>query len=225
VGEFEDDYVRHHVLMWAEAVVRQVDRVRQQRKKDRADFHSYDQELLGAPMTYEVRRNFRTTQAEEHTLIWAAHQLEKWTQRWAIERDRTPPDPDPVLADVRNAMEHLYEADFDEHAVAVPGPFGSNRSLRKLPYGSVPRGVSRGSWSLRRPCEENSELRVRAARGAWVVLWFYPIFWVVHLVGGLPPGKDHIHQVGFIVLSMAGLLLSLRDVFGAGDSMTARKPA
>jgi hypothetical protein len=92
-------------------------------------------------MTYEVRRNFRTTQAEEHTLIWAAHQLEKWTQRWAIERDRTPADPDPVLADVRNAMEHLYEADFDEHAVAVPGPFGSNRSLRKLPYGSVPRGV------------------------------------------------------------------------------------
>jgi hypothetical protein len=69
VGEFEDDYVRHHVLMWAEAVVRQVDRVRQQRKKDGADFHSYDQEL-GAPMTYEVRRNFRTTQAEEHTLIW-----------------------------------------------------------------------------------------------------------------------------------------------------------
>jgi hypothetical protein len=140
VGEFEDDYVRHHVLMWAEAVVRQVDRVRQQRKKDGADFHSYDQEL-GAPMTYEVRRNFRTTQAEEHTLIWAARQLEKWTQRWAIERDRTPADPDPVLADVRNAMEHLYEAAFDEHAVAVPGPFGSNRSLRKLPYGSVPRGV------------------------------------------------------------------------------------
>jgi len=60
---------------------------------------------------------------------------------------------------------------------------------------------------------------------AWVVLWFYPIFWVVHLVGGLPPGKDHIHQVGFIVLSMAGLLLSLRDVFRAGESMTARKPA
>jgi hypothetical protein len=60
---------------------------------------------------------------------------------------------------------------------------------------------------------------------AWVVLWFYPIFWVVHLVGGLPPGKDHIHQVGFIVLSMAGLLLSLRDMFGAGESMTARKPA
>jgi hypothetical protein len=60
---------------------------------------------------------------------------------------------------------------------------------------------------------------------AWVVLWFYPIFWVVHLVGGLPPSKDHIHQVGFILLSMAGLLLSLRDMFRAGESMTARKPA
>lgn len=51
---------------------------------------------------------------------------------------------------------------------------------------------------------------------AWWVLWFYPVFWTVHLVGGLPPGKDHIHQIAFIVLSLAGLLLPVRDIFGAG---------
>ena len=51
---------------------------------------------------------------------------------------------------------------------------------------------------------------------AWSVLWFYPIFWTVHLVNGLPPGKDHIHQIAFIVLSLAGLLLPVRHIFGVG---------
>jgi hypothetical protein len=55
--------------------------------------------------------------------------------------------------------------------------------------------------------------------GVWSVpsvLWFYPVFWVVHLVAELPPGKDHIHQIVFIVLSAAGLLLPARDMIGAG---------
>ena len=55
----------------------------------------------------------------------------------------------------------------------------------------------------------------RGEMWAWSVLWFYPVFWVVHLVAELPPGKDHIHQVVFIVLSAAGLLLPVRDMIGA----------
>jgi len=51
----------------------------------------------------------------------------------------------------------------------------------------------------------------RRERWAWLVLWFYPVFWMVHLVGGLPPGKDHIHQVVFVVLSLTGLVLPARD--------------
>ena len=51
----------------------------------------------------------------------------------------------------------------------------------------------------------------RRERWAWFALWFYPVFWVVHLVGRLPPGTDHIHQVVFIVLSLAGLLLPIRE--------------
>jgi len=54
----------------------------------------------------------------------------------------------------------------------------------------------------------------RRERWAWFVLWYYPVFWTWHLVGGLPPGKDHVHQVVFIVMSLAGLLLSVREFFG-----------
>lgn len=53
-------------------------------------------------------------------------------------------------------------------------------------------------------------------RWAWFVSWYYPIFWTLHLVGNLPPGKDHIHQVVFIALSLAGLLLPIREFFPGG---------
>jgi uncharacterized membrane protein HdeD (DUF308 family) len=54
----------------------------------------------------------------------------------------------------------------------------------------------------------------RRERWAWFALWYYPVFWTAHLVGGLPPGKEHVHQVVFIALSLAGLLLPVREFFG-----------
>jgi hypothetical protein len=53
----------------------------------------------------------------------------------------------------------------------------------------------------------------RRERWAWFALWYYPVFWAAHLVGGLPPGKDHVHQIVFVVLSLAGLLLPVREFF------------
>jgi hypothetical protein len=63
----------------------------------------------------------------------------------------------------------------------------------------------------------------RRERWAWFALWYYPAFWTAHLLGGLPPGKEHVHQVVFIVLSLAGLLLPVREFFpqrGARAPMT-----
>jgi hypothetical protein len=50
-------------------------------------------------------------------------------------------------------------------------------------------------------------------RWAWWSLCYYPIFWAAHLVGGLPPGKDHIHQVVFIALSLGALVLTRGEFF------------
>jgi hypothetical protein len=51
----------------------------------------------------------------------------------------------------------------------------------------------------------------RKERWAWFTLWYYPIFWTIHLAGGLPPGNDQIHQIVFIVISLLGLLLPIRQ--------------
>lgn len=63
----------------------------------------------------------------------------------------------------------------------------------------------------------------RRERWAWFALWFYPAFWFVHLVGGLPPGKDHVHQVVFIVLSLVGLVLPAREFFPSDTRAPAQR--
>jgi uncharacterized membrane protein HdeD (DUF308 family) len=64
----------------------------------------------------------------------------------------------------------------------------------------------------------------RRERWAWFALWYYPLFWTAHLVGGLPPGKEHVHQIVFIVLSLAGLLLSVREFFQRGGARASTTP-
>jgi uncharacterized membrane protein HdeD (DUF308 family) len=64
----------------------------------------------------------------------------------------------------------------------------------------------------------------RRERWAWFALWYSPLFWTSHLLGGLPPGKDHVHQLVFIILSLVGLLLPLREFFprrGAQEPRTS----
>ena len=53
----------------------------------------------------------------------------------------------------------------------------------------------------------------RRERWAWFTLWYYPIFWIAHLLGGLPPGQEHVHQIVFIVLSLVGLLIPVGEFF------------
>jgi hypothetical protein len=83
------------------------------------------------PDELDLAKIAREVFAETHALVWAAHQVERWAGRLAEERGEDPPPRDEVLANVRNALEHLDEADFDGHH-AVPG-YSGNRSLRKLP--------------------------------------------------------------------------------------------
>jgi uncharacterized membrane protein HdeD (DUF308 family) len=61
----------------------------------------------------------------------------------------------------------------------------------------------------------------RGERWAWFILWYYPVFWSAHFLGGLPPGQDHIHQIVFIILSLLGLLASMREFFPRGTGQRA----
>jgi hypothetical protein len=140
-GRYSSTFVR----TWAEAVLREVKRVREIRKKEARDGRNYERmEEDWSPTQEDLQQNFRSVWAEEHTLVWAAHQLEQWSQRLARERGQEPPEADQVLKRVRDALEHLDDAEF-EGFYAVPREAPSedvskrktkpdpNRSLRALP--------------------------------------------------------------------------------------------
>ena len=94
--------------------------------------------------------------------------------------------------------------------VAVRGP--DEQYLRAIGAASIGMGLFGAMITV-------TAFRQRE-RWAFFSLWYYPVFWTAHLVGGLPPGQDHIHQVVFIVLSLLGLLLPLGEFFPRGVGRT-----
>jgi hypothetical protein len=76
---------------------------------------------------------------------------------------------------------------------------GYLRSVGVAAIGMGGFGLALTWWPLR-----------RGERWAWWALGYYPLFWLAHLAWDLPPGKDHVHQVAFIALSVVGLALSYR---------------
>jgi hypothetical protein len=92
--------------------------------------------------------------------------------------------------------------------VIVPGapePFYRSIGVASIGMGLFGAMITLTAFRARRPW-------------AWFTLWYYPIFWATHLVADLPPGKDHIHQIAFIGLSLIGLLLPVRDFFHGGSA-------
>jgi len=97
------------------------------------DSRAMDRNDSWPPLTgHDMFPNWRRLWAAQHHLVWAAHQLERWVARLARERRKKVPKPDPVLADLRNALEHLDEADLDESTATASSNPARTKSLRKL---------------------------------------------------------------------------------------------
>ncbi|MGW7594282.1 hypothetical protein [Streptomyces rubiginosohelvolus] len=122
------------VRVWAEAVLRQAARVQDARDRAAVNDRDYERMEDWSPTEEDLARDFREEWAEQHTLVWAAFQLEQWRSRLHKERGIAPPEEDPLLRTVRNALEHLTDAAFVNERAVSPGEAGQKGSaLRKLP--------------------------------------------------------------------------------------------
>lgn len=111
VGQGEE-HALFFVQTWAEAVLRQVERVREAQEKSDQDFRNYERAEDWSPTDEELERNVRTRWAENHALVWSTYQLARWRKRLAEERGQPLPEEDVMLKTVRDALEHLDEAKF-----------------------------------------------------------------------------------------------------------------
>lgn len=129
-----EETARHFVRVWAEAVIRQARRARDIRQAGADNWRAHDRGEDFAPSPHELELDFRTQWAEEHLLVWSAHQLERWRGRLARERGETPPPENQDLKLARDALEHLDEAAFVDDAARSPAATGfAGRALRVLP--------------------------------------------------------------------------------------------
>jgi hypothetical protein len=139
-----EDHCLTLVRTWAEAVLRQVERVRAVRR----NFHAEDRDMMTEDWTPEniaLQRSWRSLWAEQHTLVWAAFQLEQWTRRLAEVRGQQPPEQYRLLADLRHSLEHLAEANLADALALVPHDVSPKKkmkwSLSRLPNGCLVLGV------------------------------------------------------------------------------------
>ncbi|MEV6900281.1 hypothetical protein [Amycolatopsis sp. NPDC051372] len=107
------------VETWAEAVLRQAERDNSAWADLNQAWDRFDRADGWSSAGDERSKAFRQLWAETHLLVWSARQLESWVARLATERGEPVPTEDPWLKTLRDALEHLNEAEVrDGHAVA-----------------------------------------------------------------------------------------------------------
>jgi hypothetical protein len=121
------------VRAWAESTLRQVERVREVRQQAAQLNRQLDRDW-DPDLARELEPLWRQNWTEEHSLVWALHQLERWASRLSRERGLEPPEPGAEIRDLRNALEHLDDAVLDRgHRAEAGADPKKNRSLRRLP--------------------------------------------------------------------------------------------
>lgn len=133
------------VQRWAEAVLRQAARTREVRKKTAEAERAYERGDEPSLSSWTLDANHRELWTEEHTLVWSAHQLERWRARLAKERGEPAPQENEALKNARDALEHLDEAVLGMDAATSPDGGErkqTGRALRKLPGQAMSLSVS-----------------------------------------------------------------------------------
>ncbi|MGW1641566.1 hypothetical protein [Streptomyces lavendulae] len=141
-----EEVAQHFVRIWAEAVIRAADRARAIRVKDAKDFRNAERNEEWSPTDDDLYANTRVQWAEDHTLVWSAHQLEVWRARLAKERGQEPQPDNEVLSRLRNVLEHLVDPDLDDWVATIPEGADRKRrwSLRSLPGERFDLGLQSG---------------------------------------------------------------------------------
>ncbi|WP_033440899.1 hypothetical protein [Saccharothrix sp. NRRL B-16314] len=136
------DYLmaRMFTQRWADGTLRQATRLRHALRQASSFDKAYERMDDATLTEWDIAAKIDEVWIEQHLLMVSAQQFEKWAKRMAEARGGTRPAEDRLMRLLRNSLEHLDEAELNDFE-ALPGPSG-NRSLRDLPGGRLPLGVT-----------------------------------------------------------------------------------
>ena len=144
-GTVEDTYL-FFARTWAESVLRQLHQLRAMRRRHEGNDRAYDRMEEWSPTAGDLQADFREDWAATHLLVVAANQAELWVRKLREIRGQTVPPKKAVLVNLRDALEHLKDAEFAE-GDAIAGTAG-NKSLRALPGSRLPIAFGVGDDSV-----------------------------------------------------------------------------
>ena len=125
---WDGDGCQFFVDVWGEEVRRRIPHVRELRQQLQQDNVSFT-ELWAA----------------EHLLLVAAHQLDRWASRRAVELDGTDSARNETLRLLRNALEHASESAYSPETYSLTPKSPRDQSLSKLTGSSIFVGSGGGS--------------------------------------------------------------------------------
>jgi hypothetical protein len=129
------EVVRSFAAAWSRATLRQAKRYRAAVEVANRKSWQYDRLEDWSPQWPEVVAALDDAWTEGHLLVVAAHKLDVWVRRLAVEAGRADvPIADRLLNDLRDALEHLDEAMFEDgEPVADPSRGNRKWALDRLP--------------------------------------------------------------------------------------------
>jgi hypothetical protein len=135
------------MLAWAEEVRRLIGELYAVRKEHWDLLAAQERSEDWSPSDEMIARAFRRHWVASHQVVWAAYQLNRWAARDARDSGREVPAADAVLKNLRDALEHLDEAEWQDDVTLGPPPEGAGknkltgRALRELPGNGLLFGV------------------------------------------------------------------------------------
>lgn len=131
----EDDIPLWIAQSWADSTRRMLEMSKERRKTYFSLCHMYERMDGDGITTDSVEAAMRDVWSTDCLLILSAANLETWIAKLYRVRSRKAPKPHPNLAHLRNAIEHLEEAELDNESSTA---FPRTRQSRARGIGALP---------------------------------------------------------------------------------------
>ena len=132
-GSAAGDHALLFARTWAERLTAELPAAIHASQRLVDDDRAFERMEDWSPSEDDVALSFRRMWAANAAVVWTGYQAQRWVRRLARELGEEPPAEVPFLKSLRDALEHLDSALFDDTGTAVTDPVDTRQTgLKKI---------------------------------------------------------------------------------------------
>lgn len=137
-GSAASDYVLLFARTWTERLADELPAAISASTRLVEDDRAFGRMEDWSPSEDAVALSFRRMWAANASVVWTGYQAQRWLRRLARELGEEPPEEVPFFKSLRDALEHLDSALFDDTGTAVTDPIDRRQTgLKRIGGPSV----------------------------------------------------------------------------------------